>query len=273
MASVTQLIGLRPYNCIVISPLLTPLDGLSVDKNAPPGSIDPYRGTIGASPGPTGPARRAREPGPAYHPACPTVSPVRPARTSFSTPTTRSTGILGCGGARPREAPTADLPLHRLCGLPLVPRHGARVVRGRGHGRRPQRHFVSIKVDREERPDLDAVYMDAVQAMTGGGGWPMCVFLTPDGRPFYGGTYFPNEPRHGMPAFLQVLAGVAGRGGSSAARSKAPGSAWSRRSSPEPRGRRRGGPDPRPARRARPGSASFDARNGGWGARRSSRSR
>jgi hypothetical protein len=69
-------------------------------------------------------------------------------------------------------------------------------------------HFVSIKVDREERPDLDQVYMAAVQAMTGSGGWPMSVFLTPDGRPFYGGTYFPDEPRHGMPSFHQVLEGV-----------------------------------------------------------------
>ena len=68
--------------------------------------------------------------------------------------------------------------------------------------------FVSIKVDREERPDLDQVYMAAVQAMTGSGGWPMSVFLTPDGRPFYGGTYFPDEPRHGMPSFRQVLEGV-----------------------------------------------------------------
>jgi uncharacterized protein YyaL (SSP411 family) len=71
-------------------------------------------------------------------------------------------------------------------------------------------HFVAIKVDREERPDLDAVYMDAVQAMTGAGGWPMTVFLAPDGRPFYGGTYFPNTRRHGMPSFLDLLAGVAG---------------------------------------------------------------
>jgi uncharacterized protein YyaL (SSP411 family) len=70
-------------------------------------------------------------------------------------------------------------------------------------------HFVSIKVDREERPDLDSVYMDAVQAMTGGGGWPLTAFLTPDGRPFYAGTYFPPEPRHGLPAFGQVLTGVA----------------------------------------------------------------
>ena len=69
-------------------------------------------------------------------------------------------------------------------------------------------HFVPIKVDREERPDLDQVYMAAVQAMTGGGGWPMSVFLTPDGRPFYGGTYFPNEPRHGLPSFRQLLEGI-----------------------------------------------------------------
>src|SRR3954451_6862913 len=68
--------------------------------------------------------------------------------------------------------------------------------------------FVAIKVDREERPDLDAVYMGAVQAMTGQGGWPMSVFLTPDGRPFYGGTYFPPEPHHGLPSFRQVLAGA-----------------------------------------------------------------
>jgi len=71
-------------------------------------------------------------------------------------------------------------------------------------------HFIPVKVDREERPDLDAIYMAAVQAMTGSGGWPMSVFLTPDGRPFYGGTYFPNTRRHGIPAFLDVLAGVTG---------------------------------------------------------------
>jgi uncharacterized protein len=70
-------------------------------------------------------------------------------------------------------------------------------------------HFVSIKVDREERPDLDAIYMDAAQAMTGRGGWPLTAFLTPSGEPFYAGTYFPPEPRGGMPSFRQVLAGVA----------------------------------------------------------------
>jgi hypothetical protein len=68
--------------------------------------------------------------------------------------------------------------------------------------------FVPVKVDREERPDVDGLYMDAVVAMTGHGGWPMTVFLTPDGRPFYGGTYFPPEPRHGMPSFSQVLEAV-----------------------------------------------------------------
>jgi uncharacterized protein YyaL (SSP411 family) len=68
--------------------------------------------------------------------------------------------------------------------------------------------FVSIKVDREERPDLDAVYMAALQSMTGGGGWPMSLFLTPDGRPFYGGTYYPRDPRYGMPSFRQILAAV-----------------------------------------------------------------
>ena len=66
--------------------------------------------------------------------------------------------------------------------------------------------FVNVKVDREERPDVDAIYMRAVQSLTGRGGWPLTVFLTPDGRPFYGGTYFPPQPRHGMPSFRQLLA-------------------------------------------------------------------
>src|SRR6266508_2016368 len=69
-------------------------------------------------------------------------------------------------------------------------------------------HFVSVKVDREERPDLDAVYMEAVVAMSGHGGWPMTVFLTPAGEPFYGGTYYPPEPRHSLPGFRQVLVAV-----------------------------------------------------------------
>jgi uncharacterized protein len=68
--------------------------------------------------------------------------------------------------------------------------------------------FVSVKVDREERPDVDSLYMDAVVALTGHGGWPMTVFLTPEGEPFLGGTYYPPEPRHGLPSFSQLLVAV-----------------------------------------------------------------
>jgi uncharacterized protein YyaL (SSP411 family) len=67
------------------------------------------------------------------------------------------------------------------------------------------RWFISVKVDREERPDLDSLYMAATQSFTGSGGWPMSVFCTPDGRPFYAGTYFPPEERHGMPSFRRVV--------------------------------------------------------------------
>ncbi|MBM3940013.1 MAG: thioredoxin domain-containing protein [SAR202 cluster bacterium] len=69
--------------------------------------------------------------------------------------------------------------------------------------------FICVKVDREERPDVDGIYMQAVQALTGHGGWPLNVFLTPDGRPFYGGTYFPPDDRRGMPAWPRVLEAVA----------------------------------------------------------------
>ena len=68
--------------------------------------------------------------------------------------------------------------------------------------------FVNVKVDREERPDVDAVYMDAVQALSGRGGWPMTVFLSPDGRPFFGGTYFPPTDRQGMPGFVRIMEAV-----------------------------------------------------------------
>ena len=71
------------------------------------------------------------------------------------------------------------------------------------------RHFVNVKVDREERPDVDHIYMQAVQSMTGQGGWPMTVFLTPDGTPFYGGTYFPPVDRHGLPGFPRLLQALA----------------------------------------------------------------
>src|SRR6478752_9405325 len=70
-------------------------------------------------------------------------------------------------------------------------------------------NFINIKVDREERPDIDGIYMQAVQAMTGHGGWPMTMFLMPDGSPFYGGTYFPPDDRHGLPSFRKILQSVA----------------------------------------------------------------
>src|SRR5690348_12760044 len=70
-------------------------------------------------------------------------------------------------------------------------------------------HFVCVKVDREERPDVDAIYMDAVQAMTGQGGWPLNAFVTPEGTPFYAGTYFPPAPRHGLPAWSDLLRALA----------------------------------------------------------------
>lgn len=69
-------------------------------------------------------------------------------------------------------------------------------------------NFISIKVDREERPDIDHIYMQAIQALTGSGGWPLTVFLTPAGKPFFGGTYFPPQNKHGLPGFYQLLAAV-----------------------------------------------------------------
>ncbi len=71
-------------------------------------------------------------------------------------------------------------------------------------------HFVSIKVDREERPDLDHIYQSVVQMLSGQGGWPLTMFLTPEQEPFYGGTYFPPEDRYGRPGFPRVLAAVCG---------------------------------------------------------------
>ena len=93
-------------------------------------------------------------------------------------------------------------------------------------------HFVSIKVDREERPDVDGLYMSAVVSQTGQGGWPMTVFLLPDGRPFYGGTYFPPEARGGLPSFRQVLDGIAHGLPRAPRRGRAPG----RRARREPAG-------------------------------------
>jgi uncharacterized protein YyaL (SSP411 family) len=83
-------------------------------------------------------------------------------------------------------------------------------------------HFVNVKVDREQRPDVDAIYMDAVVALTGSGGWPLSVFLTPQGQPFFGGTYFPPTSRHGLPSFRQVLGGSQTAGCTNEGRSSQP---------------------------------------------------
>src|SRR6187455_2905626 len=129
------------------------------------------------------------------------------------------------------------------------------------------RDFVAAKVDREERPDLDQVYMAAVQAMTGGGGWPMSVFLIPDGRPFYGGTYFPDEPRHGMPSFRQVLEGVARAWREDRAAVEAAGGRLVA-SLVQANRSQAGSADPTPSlleAAAAAIEAGFDAANGGWG--------
>jgi uncharacterized protein YyaL (SSP411 family) len=127
--------------------------------------------------------------------------------------------------------------------------------------------FVCVKVDREERPDVDALYMEAVQSMTGQGGWPLNVFLTPEQLPFYGGTYFPPDPRHGMPAWTQVLQAIAEswresheeiRAGGERLRERLSGGA---RLSPVAEPPVEGALDHAVANLAR----SFDARNGGFG--------
>jgi uncharacterized protein len=127
--------------------------------------------------------------------------------------------------------------------------------------------FVCVKVDREERPDVDALYMEAVQSMTGHGGWPLNVFLTPEQIPFYGGTYFPPEPRHGMPAWTQVLQAIAAawreqadeiRAGGEQVRARLAGGA---QLSPSPRP-----PDPGALDAAVSGlERSFDPLHGGFG--------
>ena len=130
-------------------------------------------------------------------------------------------------------------------------------------------HFVCIKVDREERPDVDALYMEAVQVMTGQGGWPLNVFLTPAQVPFYGGTYFPPEPRHGMPS----LAAGAARRRRGLARAPRGDRRRRRRRPSSACGRRAAAAVGRPARRRsvldearrRRCAASFDSVQGGWG--------
>ena len=127
--------------------------------------------------------------------------------------------------------------------------------------------FVCVKVDREERPDIDALYMEAVQSMSGHGGWPLNVFLTPEQLPFYGGTYFPPEPRHGLPAWTQVLQAIAETWRENSAEIRAGGERLRERLS----GGARLEPSAEPLREQALNEAvatlrrSFDERNGGFG--------
>ena len=129
-------------------------------------------------------------------------------------------------------------------------------------------HFVAVKVDREERPDIDSLYMGAVQALTGQGGWPMSVFLDPEGRPFFGGTYFPDTPRHGMPSFRQVLEGIRQAWGSQRAGIAEAASTLVQAIAEQQRPASPGGGLPPAAVLDEAAAAletSFDAAHGGWG--------
>ena len=143
---------------------------------------------------------------------CRTGSSARPARICCSTPRTPWTGTRGVP-RRSRRRADEDKPVFLSVGYSAC--HWCHVMEHESFEDEAtaavmNAHFVSVKVDREERPDVDAIYMDAVQALTGTGGWPMSVFLTPDGAPFFGGTYFPDEPRYGMPSFTERARRIAG---------------------------------------------------------------
>ena len=200
--------------------------------------------------------------------SCRTASPTRPARTCCSTRTTRSTG----GSGRRRRSPRPSAAACRCCSPSATPpATGAtswRTSRSRTTTTAAymNEHFVNVKVDREERPDVDAVYMEAVQAMTGHGGWPMTSFLTAKGEPFFCGTYWPLERRQGMPSFREVLQSVAADLGDPARRGR--GRRRRRRRSGCPARRRR----PRAAvtpelldRGGRACAASYDGVHGGFG--------
>ena len=136
-----------------------------------------------------------------------TDSRARRRRTCSSTPTTRSTGGSG-GPAAFEEARRRNVPV--LLSVGYAACHWCHVMAHESFEDEAtaaylNEHFVSIKVDREERPDVDAVYMQATTSMTGHGGWPMTCVLDHDGNPFFAGTYFPDQPRHGQPSFRQVL--------------------------------------------------------------------
>src|SRR6202140_1019781 len=111
-----------------------------------------------------------------------------------------------------RQAKTLDRPIFLSIGYSAC--HWCHVMEHESFedpevGKFLREHFISIKVDREERPDLDQIYMTAVQLLTQHGGWPMSMFLTPDLQPFYGGTYFPPEDRHGLPSFKKLIVALA----------------------------------------------------------------
>ena len=110
--------------------------------------------------------------------------------------------------AAAKAAGQADPAVGRLRGLSLVPCDGAGELRRPGDRGDDERLFVNIKVDREERPDLDQIYQHALALMGEQGGWPLTMFLTPDGEPFWGGTYFPPDQRWGRPGFPQVLEAI-----------------------------------------------------------------
>ncbi|MEX2162351.1 MAG: thioredoxin domain-containing protein [Anaerolineales bacterium] len=128
-------------------------------------------------------------------------------------------------------------------------------------------HFVNIKVDREERPDLDGIYMNAVVALTGSGGWPMSVFLTPNGQPFLGGTYFPPEPRHRLPSFRQILEHASNLWSGQRDKVFEAGRQLQQHlQHAEPTAGQPGGPDPEALDRAIMSLAqAYDWNHGGWG--------
>ncbi len=142
--------------------------------------------------------------------SCPTTSPAPCPPICSSMPITRLTGIPGSEEAL-EKARREQKPIFLSIGYSAC--HWCHVMAHESFedpatAALLNTHFVSIKVDREERPDLDGLYMSAVVAMTGQGGWPMSVFLTPDLKPFYGGTYFPPKPQHGLPAFPELLKAI-----------------------------------------------------------------
>ena len=188
------------------------------------------------------------------------------ARTCSSTPATRWTGTPG--GRRPLPGPAreqADFSVHRLLHLPLVPRDGTRVLRGPGYGRGLNEVFVAVKVDREERPDIDELYMTVCQLLTGQGGWPLTIFLTPERKPFFAATYIPKRAlRHGRPAGAdpagQGAVGRAARGNRRIGRKDPGGAETGRRTRPRERGPRRGSVRrglPRAGRAVRPAYGGF----------------